>query len=36
MSEEKAQRHPFLDDLAPDAELRGTTLRRTVKGRDNI
>ena len=36
MSEEKAPRHPFLDDLAPDAELRGTTLRRTVKGRDNI
>jgi len=34
MSAEKNKRHPLLDDLAPDAELRGTTLRRNVKAVD--
>jgi hypothetical protein len=29
-------RHPFLDDLAPDAELRSTVLRESVFGPEKI
>ncbi|WP_245441793.1 hypothetical protein [Rhizobium leguminosarum] len=36
MSGSSGEKHPFLDDLADDAELRGTILRRPVSGRDNI
>ncbi|MEH7881493.1 hypothetical protein V7799_30010 [Rhizobium laguerreae] len=36
MSSNNGEKHPFLDDLADDAELRGTVLRRPVSGRDNI
>ena len=36
MSSSNGERHPFLDDLADDAELRGTVLRRPVSGPDNI
>ncbi|MBN9982486.1 hypothetical protein [Rhizobium laguerreae] len=36
MSSSNGEKHPFLDDLADDAELRGTVLRRPVSGRDNI
>ncbi|MEH2702258.1 MULTISPECIES: hypothetical protein [Rhizobium] len=36
MSSSSGEKHPFLDDLADDAELRGTVLRRPVSGRDNI
>ncbi|UIY31803.1 hypothetical protein LZK73_33500 (plasmid) [Neorhizobium galegae] len=36
MSSNNGEKHPFLDDLAEDAELRGTVLRRPVSGRDNI
>lgn len=36
MTSSNGERHPFLDDLADDAELRGTVLRRPVSGRDNI
>lgn len=36
MSGETTERHPFLDDLTPDAEFTGTVLRRAVSGRDNI
>lgn len=36
MSDTKTARHPFLEDLAPDAELTGTVLRKAVRGRDNI
>ncbi|MBY5558459.1 hypothetical protein [Rhizobium leguminosarum] len=36
MSSRNGEKHPFLDDLADDAELRGTVLRRPVSGRDNI
>jgi len=36
MSSNNGKKHPFLDDLADDAELSGTVLRRAVSGRDNI
>lgn len=36
MSSSNGEKHPFLDDLADDAELRGTVMRRPVSGRDNI
>ncbi|XKM43393.1 hypothetical protein A4U53_037835 (plasmid) [Rhizobium ruizarguesonis] len=36
MTGSNGEKHPFLDDLADDAELRGTVLRRPVSGRDNI
>lgn len=36
MSSSNGEKHPFLDDLADDAELRGTVLRRPVSGRDKI
>lgn len=36
MSTDKQEKHPFLDDLADDAELRGTVLRRPISGRDRI
>lgn len=36
MSTSNGEKHPFLDDLADDAELRGTVMRRPVSGRDNI
>lgn len=36
MTDKSQTRHPFLDDLAPDAELESTVLRRAVKGRENI
>ncbi len=36
MTEAKHDRHPFLDDLAPDAELRSTVLREPVFGREKI
>lgn len=29
-------RHPFLNDLSPDAELTGTVLKQPIKGRENI
>lgn len=35
MSIEK-ETHPFLNDLSPNAELRGTVLRQPIKGGDNI
>jgi len=36
MTGSNGEKHPFLDNLADDAELRGTVLRRPVSGRDNI
>lgn len=36
MSSSNGEKPPFLDDLADDAELRATVLRRPVLGRDNI
>ncbi|MGO8257068.1 hypothetical protein [Rhizobium ruizarguesonis] len=36
MTGSNGEKLPFLDDLADDAELRGTVLRRPVSGRDNI
>jgi hypothetical protein len=36
MSGTDIARHPFLDDLTPDAELSGTVLRKAVRGRENI
>ncbi|MER9140929.1 hypothetical protein NKI20_32720 [Mesorhizobium sp. M0830] len=36
MSSDKQEKHPFLDDLADDAELSGTVMRRSVSGRDHI
>jgi hypothetical protein len=33
---EAGTKHPFLDDLAIDAELSGTALRMPIRGRDNI
>ncbi len=36
MSTTKQEKHPFLDDLADDAELGGTLMRRPVSGRDRI
>jgi hypothetical protein len=36
MSDEAHTRHPFLDDLTPDAEMTSTVLRRPVSGRENI
>lgn len=36
MSTDKQEKHPFLDDLADAAELRGTVLRHPVSGRDRI
>ena len=36
MAHEAHTRHPFLDDLTPDAEMTGTVLRRPVSGRENI
>lgn len=36
MSTDKQEKHPFLDDLADDAELRGTVLRHPITGRDRI
>jgi hypothetical protein len=36
MSANSQEKHPFLDDLADDAELRGTVLRRSVSGRVRI
>ncbi len=36
MSDPAHTRHPFLDDLAPDAEMTSTILRRPVSGRENI
>ncbi|MBY3037301.1 hypothetical protein HFO56_35840 [Rhizobium laguerreae] len=36
MSSRNGEKHPFLNDLADDAELRGTVLRRPILGRDNI
>ncbi len=36
MSDQAHTRHPFLDDLTPDAEFTGTVLRRPISGRENI
>lgn len=36
MSTDKHEKHPFLDDLADDAELRSTVLRHPIIGRDRI
>jgi hypothetical protein len=36
MSATSGERHPFLDDLTPDAELTSTVMRRAVAGRENI
>lgn len=36
MTPTSPQRHPFLDDLAADAELTGTVLRKPIQGRENI
>ena len=36
MTGSNGEKHPFLDDLADDAELTGTVLRRPVSGPDNI
>ena len=36
MSHDSDERHPFLDDLTPDAELTGSILRRPISGRENI
>jgi hypothetical protein len=36
MSDGTHDRHPFLDDLTPDAELRSTVLREPVFGREKI
>jgi hypothetical protein len=36
MSHDSHTRHPFLDDLTPDAEFTGTVLRRPISGRENI
>lgn len=36
MSGTDTTRHPFLDDLTPDAELAGTVLRKAIRGRENI
>ena len=36
MSTDTTRKHPFLDDLAPDAQLTGSLLRRPICGRDNI
>ncbi len=36
MSHDSRARHPFLDDLTPDAEFTGTVLRRPISGRENI
>lgn len=36
MHDTDTNRHPFLDDLTPDAELTGTVLRKPVRGRDNV
>jgi hypothetical protein len=36
MSNDQGQRHPFLDDLAVDAELTSSVLRGSVIGRDQI
>lgn len=36
MSNIQGERHPFLDDLAADAELTSSVLRGAVTGRDKI
>ncbi len=36
MSSNSQEKHPFLDDLADDAELSGTVMRRSMSGRDRI
>jgi len=36
MPHDSHARHPFLDDLTPNAEFTGTVLRRPVSGRENI
>jgi hypothetical protein len=36
MANDTHTRHPFLDDLTPDAEFTGTVLRRPISGRENI
>jgi hypothetical protein len=36
MSHDSHARHPFLDDLTPDAEFTSTILRGPVSGRENI
>ncbi len=36
MSVNPGERHPFLDDLAEDAELTSTLMRRAVIGRENV
>ncbi len=36
MSSISQEKHPFLDDLAEDAELSGTVMRHSVSGRDRI
>ncbi|MGT2477200.1 hypothetical protein [Paraburkholderia terrae] len=36
MSHTQDERHPFLDDLTPDATLISSVLRGPVVGRDNI
>ncbi len=36
MADDTQTRHPFLDDLAPDAEMTSTVLRRPLSGSENI
>jgi hypothetical protein len=36
MTNNTPARHPFLDDLTPEAELISTTLRKPVSGRENV
>jgi hypothetical protein len=36
MTNSTPARHPFLDDLTPDAELASTLLRKPVSGRENV
>ncbi|MCV3205595.1 hypothetical protein OHD62_06440 [Mesorhizobium sp. YC-39] len=36
MSGTDTTRHPFLDDLTSEAELTGTVLRKSVRGRENV
>ncbi len=36
MSNSSGEKHPFLDDLADDAELDGTVMRGSISGRERI
>jgi hypothetical protein len=36
MTTDAPARHPFLDDLTPDAELESTVLRKPVVGREKV